>query len=301
MQSPFYGATRDYLNSLPNKTTEAEWARLAEEAKRFKVTHLPYSGERSTLKFDRRTYTPLKKRIGQASSVCKANLDWNDYKRSMHMTVRATAEEMRLKYTPLFASNDDQLRLVIAQQGYDYAVASIPYVVGFYGTERVPEGFVLNREALESLCKKATEAHKMIVDKGIEETRHIMWCEAYGGYVALRARIAYMAWREAKSASVVAEEIGGLTPYAVRQILFRLCDTARALGLPTFKDRHWGFEGKRVVKSYKAEVPAQDILKSAKTQIRKRRAKGTLTLADLEAFSDLRDRLSSVAQPIAAD
>jgi len=63
-------------------------------------------------------------------------------------------------YTPEFSKNDEQLKLVVAQQAYDYIKASHAGPSRFYNSERVPNGFLLNREALEDLAKKATEARK---------------------------------------------------------------------------------------------------------------------------------------------
>lgn len=301
MISPQYHSSRDYLNEIPNKTSAAEWQRLAEQAKTFPVTRLPYSGERSTLRFDVRTKTPVRRvRMGEMSAFGKARISPNEYMNGMHVVIRATAEEMRLKYTPAFAANDELLRLVVAQEAYDYAVGSLPHIVGFYRTERVPEGLLRNREALESLCKKATEAHKSFASMTLVNMRHIMWTEAHGGYAALRNRVAYMAWREAKNATIIADELH-LTSYAVRQMLFRMCETARRLGLETFKERHWGYEGKQL-RPYQAEVAPRNVFKVMRDRVSRRRKNGMLTLADLEAFAEVQDKLQvPVAAPIAAD
>jgi hypothetical protein len=163
----------------------------------------------------------------------------------MHFIRRATASEMRLHYTPEFSKNDEQLRLVIAQEGYDYATQLLAGAAKFYGSERVPEGFVRNREAIESLCKRASDSMRMQVprtDKAkINHFRHLSWCDAHGGYIALRSAIAYRAWRQAQDAASIAQEMG-ISWQAVRQMLCRLCESARKLGLETFP-RHHSFRG----------------------------------------------------------
>ena len=237
-------AIRDhFLTELlpPNQTTPEEEARLAEQAKTFPVTRLPYAGERSCLKFDRRNRAPFRNRRGRAFSD---KLAWSDVQNGMHFIARATANEMRLHYTPEFSKSDDLLRLVIAQEGFDYAKQLIAGTIEFYligRDDRVPEGFVRNREAIESLCSTATEEMRKQVHgtqrAKITWFRHLSWCDAHGGYVALRNAIAYRAWRNAQDAATIAQEMGLSWP-GVRQILCRLCESARKLGLETFPRHH---------------------------------------------------------------
>ena len=148
-----------FISAPPNLEEEA---RLAEQAKAFiaagKVTRLPYAGERSNLKFDRRTHSPYRHRRKPIGD----RLAWSDVQNGMHISHRATAHEMRMLYTPEFSKSDDLLRLVIAQEGYDYARQLLEGTKDFYssrngGFARVPDGFVRNREAIESLCNRATD------------------------------------------------------------------------------------------------------------------------------------------------
>ena len=238
-QTSYSSLVSDYIHV---KTDPEEEKRLAEQAKTFPVTKLPYAGERYSLKFDRRTHTPFRKRRQPIGD----RLAWSDYQNGMHIASRATANEMRLHYTPEFSKNDEQLRLVIAQEGYDYAMSLLSGMGRFYGSsDRVPEGFVRNREAIESLCNRATnEMRKQEhgTDKGqIITYRHISWCDAHGGYIALRNAVAYRAWRQAQDAATIAEQMG-ISWHGVRQMLCRLCESARKLGLETFP-RHHSFRG----------------------------------------------------------
>lgn len=241
------------------KSNPAEEARLAEQAKTFPVTKCPYSGERSSLRFDRRTHTPWKRRpMNTAGDLGGAGISCHDWG-SMHMERRATANEMRLHFTPEFSANDDQLRLVIAQQGYDYIRGNLPEIEQFYGTQRVPNGFVLNHQALEELARKVITAKKLIdpSNQKLAHFRHIIWCEAHGGYVALRATIAYRAWREAKDSGTIAEELG-MSWVAVRQILNRLVQVGAALGFKTFPHHH-SYKGKGRLKTYDQDLTGQRI------------------------------------------
>src|SRR6202030_2491855 len=86
--------------SMPPANPEEE-ARLALQAKSFVVTKLPYSGERQCLRFDRRT---SKGRGTLSKSLRDGNLSFSDYQNGMHISSRATANEMRLLYTPIFAN-----------------------------------------------------------------------------------------------------------------------------------------------------------------------------------------------------
>jgi hypothetical protein len=236
--------------SLPPIDPEED-ARLAEQAKSFVVTKLPYSGEKTELKYDRRSWRPIKgtlsKRLGNAE------LSYSDYQNGLSIRSRATAHEMRLLYTPEFSKNDAQLKLVVAQQAYDYISASHSGTARFYNSERVPNGFLLNREALEGLANKATESRKTYNQTGqqINLYRHISWCQRNGGYVALRAAISYKAWRLAQDAHTIADALG-MNHAAVRQILHRLCKTALRLGLETFPPHHSAFKG-RVFRPYEVE------------------------------------------------
>jgi hypothetical protein len=120
------------------------------------VTRLPYKGERSYLKYDHRSYSRLssKKKGRFFNELTAENIAYHDFKFGMHMRLRCVASEQRLKYTPAFAANDEQARLVLAQQCYSYAAACLPGVPN----GRVPDELVNDREKLEALSKVAVEA-----------------------------------------------------------------------------------------------------------------------------------------------
>jgi hypothetical protein len=229
---------REDLLTNPFKTSPEEEARLKEQAKTFAVTRLPYSGERSGLKFDRRTHSPLRVRI--LKSMGDQKLSWSDYLNGMHIQSRATAHEMRLLYTPTFSANDELLRLVLAQQTYSYICSSWTGVRQFFGgSKRVPQELVENRELLEKLANHASERWVSYENSSIAAYRHVALTKKFGGYLAFRARVAYLAWRTAKDATTIAEELGiPHSRHLIRQTLSRQCWTARRLGLETFKPHH---------------------------------------------------------------
>src|SRR6266403_3088569 len=100
------------------KTSPEEDARLADQAKKFPITKVPYRGERRDLKFDRRTHSPLRRSI--TSLLGDKQLSYSDILNGMHINVRATAHETRMLYTPEFSANDEQLKLALAQQTFMY-------------------------------------------------------------------------------------------------------------------------------------------------------------------------------------
>lgn len=234
---------RDYLLDQfpsPFRTSPEDERRLVEQAKTFQVKKLPYRGERSALKFDRRTHAPRRRSLFK--DLGDGNLSFSDFQNGFHIRSRATANEMRMLYTPEFAKDLEQLKLVIAQQGYCYALANLQGVRAFYGGgERVPQGFVRNREALETLVNKAMNTRRTLAAASHNFYRMIEWADRHKGYVALRATIAYRAWREAKDSAAIAEELG-LTHNGVRQILHRMCICAKRLGLETFPPHHSCFK-----------------------------------------------------------
>src|ERR1700677_1031886 len=80
------------------------------------VTRLPYKGERRSLKFDNRRGRFLRNSRPLSRDLRDGNLSFVDFQRGMHMQHRCGASEMRLMFTPVFAANDEQIRLVLAQQ-----------------------------------------------------------------------------------------------------------------------------------------------------------------------------------------
>jgi hypothetical protein len=207
------------------------------------VTRLPYKGERKYLKFDNRSFSRLcsKKKGRFFRELTDENIDYRDFKFGMHVQLRCVASEMRLMYTPAFAANDEQARLVLAQQCYSYAAACLP------GTPngRVPEDLVNDREKLDALMKRAVDAQRRADNTSREHNTHLDWIDRNGGYLELRAKIQHRAWRLFQDCVTIAEDLG-LTSVGVRQILQRLVITGRRLGLETFPPHH----------SYRLHIPA---------------------------------------------
>jgi hypothetical protein len=235
IQTPFMKYDSYLYTERPTAAQLEEEKRLAEQAKNFPVKKIPYRGPSRALKFDRPNFYRRGKR-SLGAEIGDAGLSFSDFAGMMHLTSRATANDMRLFYTPKFAMNDQQLRLVIAQQGYAFTIQHLPGTKAFFGGMRVPEGFVRNREWLERLVGMAFENHEYL-RKHHFHNQCVEQAERYGGYVALRALIAYRAWREAKDAATIADEFG-MSWVGVRQILHRLCICALRLGLETFPPHH---------------------------------------------------------------
>jgi hypothetical protein len=204
------------------------------------VTRLPYKGERRSLKFDNRKYQRDRRRT-LSRILADGSLARMDYMSGMHIKLRCTASELRLMYTPAFAGNDEQVRLVLAQQCYSYACQCLPGLT--HG--RVPENLINDREALEALTKRAVDAQREFGDGTQEHATHIAWCDRNGGYLQLRSTIQQRAWRLFHDCCTIACDLE-ITPVGVRQILQRLVITGRRLGLETFPPHH----------SYQFEIPA---------------------------------------------
>jgi hypothetical protein len=204
------------------------------------VTRLPYKGERKYLKFDNRSYQRSRKRT-LSRILADGELAYVDFTRGMHMQLRCTASELRLMYTPAFAANDEQVRLVLAQKCYSYAAACLPGIA----IGRVPDELVNDREKLEALTKRAVEAQRKFNNSSDGHEVHLDWMDRNGGYVQLRSMVQHRAWRLFQDCVTIARDLG-LTPSGVRQILHRLVISGRRLGLETFPPHH----------SYRIEVPA---------------------------------------------
>jgi hypothetical protein len=205
------------------------------------VTRLPYKGERKCLKFDNRVALRFKRKGSLSRELSGGPLAFTDFQRGMHMQHRCTACEMRLMYTPAFAANDEQVRLVLAQQCYSYACQALPGMT--HG--RVPDELVNDREKLEALTKRAVDAQHKFDDRTDEHATHLDWMDRNGGYLKLRSTVQHRAWRMYHDCVTIAEALG-LTPPGVRQILQRLVITGRRLGLETFPPHH----------SYRIAIPA---------------------------------------------
>ena len=205
------------------------------------VTRLPYKGERKSLKFDNRVSLRFKRRGSLSRELRDGDLAFSDFKNGMHMQLRCTASELRLMYTPAFAANDEQVRLVLTQQCYSYACQSLPGMT--HG--RVPDELVSDRGKLEVLLNRAVDAQREFNDATDEHDTHLGWMDRNGGYLRLRSQIQHRAWRLFQDCVTIAQDLG-LRPSGVRQILHRLVITGRRLGLETFPPHH----------SYKLIIPA---------------------------------------------
>src|SRR6266446_1701884 len=116
------------------RTSPEEQARLAEQAKTFPITRLPYKGRRGKIIHN------LKPRKVVATET---GIAFSDFQR-MHVERRSDKVE---QWVPDFANNDKNLRLVLAQSSWEYMLK--------HG--RVPDDFVENLGDLEQLVEKYFE------------------------------------------------------------------------------------------------------------------------------------------------
>jgi AraC-like DNA-binding protein len=186
----------------------------------------------SELSFDRHAFEKPPHIVSQAS-----RLDFSD-RRGMGVIRRKQFHEQRRKFTPLFAMNDSQLRLVLAQAAWSFAHN------GHYS--RMPDDLANDWRALEALCAKRTAQNRIGYKDSTDRQRQLAWkgilLNEHFGYLALRAKVATLAWKMGYSHSEVSAEFNGdVSLCHVRQILARLCAVARRLGFETFPVRHHTF------------------------------------------------------------
>lgn len=130
-------------------------------------------------------------------------------------------------WTPNFAANDKQLRLVVAQCVWNY------FRMGGNVT-RVPKLYVENVEALREIAKAGTawfsrktyKTHHM----AMAAFRNKISAEKAGTYAELLMAVAYLSWRLGWNSPSIAERLF-LTPCCVRQHLQRIRLVAVSLGL----------------------------------------------------------------------
>jgi hypothetical protein len=205
---------------------------LAEEAKTFPVTRLPYHGPR------RHARTQFSKRIRAVTTETRISFGDLD---KMHIVRRSQNAE---QWVPEFANNDKDLRLVLAQSLWNYILKR----------GRVPDEFIENLGDLKHLAEayfhrlandrtrgQAPRRHLERVGEKMVETiipcdeqysnhiTHVITVQRAGGYLERDAAVAYHSWRLRHNSRVIGEELG-LVPGHVRHILSGLCDTARKLG-----------------------------------------------------------------------
>jgi hypothetical protein len=179
-------------------------------------------------------------------------ISFQDYG-GMHVVSRELNSN-RARYIPAFANNDEQLRLVLCQSAWQYIKGG-----GKCRTRRVPDNFVRHPRLLEKLCDARIAVNARREVKTGRGTRqdwihrvHVIQMHEHGGYMHMQARVAYMSFRLGMQSIEIAPELG-ITPPHARQLVQRLCDTARWLGLETFP-RHKTYGTHR-----KKKMPRRDI------------------------------------------
>jgi hypothetical protein len=207
----------------------------------FPVTRLPYLGERRGLKFDRLQW-PARSKGSFAPILKRANLAFSDYQRSMHQIRYATANDIRMQYTPAFAHDDKLVRLVLAQQCYLYALATLSGRTKTADARRIPGTYLNNKGALDDLMSRA-EAAQRTFDFSANplawraHQSHLRAIDRHGSYLNVRALVQHRAWRLYQNGHEIGNEMG-IAWHDVRQILQRLVIVATRLGLETYPKHH---------------------------------------------------------------
>ena len=173
----------------------------------------------------------------------ESKITFSDYGR-MHTVHRATFRDKR--WIPAFANNDKELRHVLAQRAFSYYRAF--HRRGTNTFEEVPETLVADLPALTDLVNqslKKIEANPKYFgdsDRGMPDVQlgmhwqHIGAVKRAGSYLALITAIAYRGWRQGWHSTDVAASLG-ITPWSVREHLYRLREIAGRLGY-TFERHH---------------------------------------------------------------
>jgi hypothetical protein len=196
------------------------------------IQKLPYiqPDEKSGLHFDNWIFENHRVRmVSEQSRLTFSDIEF------MHRFRRA--ETVRRRFTPAFANSDEQLRLVLAQQAWSFA---------HLGCSCVPDDVACDREQLEALCAARIASARRRFDRMSPNTAqwqnlgNLVLSGERQGYLGLRARVAVLAWRLGWNSCEVAADCR-ITPQLVRQILARLCFTARKFGFETFTQRHKTF------------------------------------------------------------
>lgn len=162
----------------------------------------------------------------------ETNISWDD---SRSMGIRGkTSYNQKVRYTPQFAHNDEQLRAVILSMGTTFLnsrLAAAGPVTDWQEINRKCTAYILNlsSEAMAESQKPTVEIFQVAV-------RHC------GSYLAIFAAIAFHYWRRGQDSIAVAEMLA-ITPGNVRQHAFRMVEHARELGFETYAPHHT--EGQR--------------------------------------------------------
>lgn len=190
------------------------------------VTKLPYipPDEKSASHFDPFAFdNPRLRMVSEKSKLTFADVG------NMHVQ-RHKVSDRRRHFTPAFANNDAQLRLVLAQRAWSFV----------HPQSRVPDDVACDREKLEKLCaekiardRKRFDARSPYDPQWVNLGHAVLTGEKRGGYLGLRARVAILSWRLGWDCCTIAEDCQ-MSPQLVRQILCRLCVIARGLGFETF-------------------------------------------------------------------
>ena len=218
----------------PRLTSPEEEARLAEQAKNFPVTKLPYKGPRrhGRVQFRIKRRTP--------------GIAFSDFDR-MHIDRRSDNAE---QWIPEFANNDKELQRVLAQSAWEHMLKHGPVPDEF--VENIGELQALSAAYVERLAKQSygqapRRRLERVADTMVESIvpcdehfsnikTHIITVKKAGGYIERNAAVAYHTWRLRRDSPTVGAELG-LTATLVRHILGGLCASARRLGFDALPPR----------------------------------------------------------------
>jgi hypothetical protein len=167
-------------------------------------------------------------RRAKAVSV-ESGLSFDDYLNHCHIETRR-GKRRGVEFTPAFANNSDQLRKVLSQEAWQYCHGRSPMPERISLAE-LRQALVIKEQKMRSrLRRRFSKKQKEIV------ARHVFVNDYNGGYLRVRATIAYLSWKLGYPSNKIAEQLFMAAPN-VRIILYRLCNIARQLGYETFPKR----------------------------------------------------------------
>jgi hypothetical protein len=144
-------------------------------------------------------------------------------------------------YIPAFAKNDEQLRHVLSLMTWHYCFGRSQDAYFHLFARNLPE---LERQAnvkfQEWLTRRQDHLSK---EERRKYKRHLYVVDAAGGWLRLRATIAYLSWRLGQHSTEVASQLF-MSPPGVRMVLYRMTRCARKLGFETFTPRAYQSLGK---------------------------------------------------------
>ena len=187
------------------------------------VKRLPYIEPTSFDHFDSHQFWKRGLAVTRETGIA-----FTDYSR-MHHEARSTRRKVP---APPFAANDKQLADVIAHRCWRYAHG---------GCRQMPKLDKKQLKRMTTLQLKQIKDQRRGGEGSDQDYRHqvhVLNVQRIG-YVQMQAAVAYRSWRLNQPSTEVAASLG-ITPWNVRQMIWRLVLVARKLGYETVRRKHVG-------------------------------------------------------------